>query len=196
MRVIIFGNGGIRSDLREAVETADLVVRMNKCESQGLLTGSRTDILAITNTGPPPIGMLERTDEKFVAAFDEARWILLPRNSLTNLYYSSSPGNAEYFENHDHEIVQAARAADKAILRAGPIESFYLFKKLLTLQDDDFLMPSTGACVVNYFSRRALASDHILLAGFQHIGWEGHPWSAEKELFRLYANLDNIDVVD
>lgn len=93
-------------------------------------------------------------------------------------------------------LFEAAEAADKAILRAGPIESFYLFKKLLTLQDDDFLMPSTGACVVNYFSRRALASDHILLAGFQHIGWEGHPWSAEKELFRLYANLDNIDVVD
>ena len=54
MLTVIIGNGAVTTDLKEAY-CADRVVRINRCDNIGGNTGTRTDILALTTTGTPPI---------------------------------------------------------------------------------------------------------------------------------------------
>ncbi|MDI6838706.1 MAG: Urease operon accessory protein, partial [Rhizobiaceae bacterium] len=56
-RIVIVGNGEVPQGAAEAIDAADIVVRFNESRNFGL-SGNRTDVVAVCNTGRPALTML------------------------------------------------------------------------------------------------------------------------------------------
>ena len=58
-RIMIVGNGDVPEGSAARIDAADRVIRFNECRNFGS-TGSRTDVVAVCNTGRPARAMLSR----------------------------------------------------------------------------------------------------------------------------------------
>lgn len=193
MLTVIIGNGAVATDLRETVSRADCVVRMNRCNHLGGSTGVRTDILALTTTGAPPLEFFDKPTESFMSAFQDAHTIILARNSwYSHIRRLTSKSFPEHFEDHGGSIAQKAFTAHKKIVRIGFWESIKLDRELKAFDAPSDSMPSTGMCIAYHFLMRKASDDQIVFAGFLHSGWYRHPWDAERQFFNCRTSLDGV----
>ena len=185
-RVMIIGNGEIGEGLADVIDAADLVMRFNDCRSVGP-GGGRTDIVAVCNTGRPGKAMTEgsgwacnrsvwlassiwcvRDPQKFAAM---RPGILKTHPELDDFCDDHTDGFADYSRQNgkDFHIIPAAthEALDRALAAHKPAP---------------YVVPSTGAvAIAEFLAHYRKPDDQILLAGFGHQGWDGHPWDAERE---------------
>jgi hypothetical protein len=193
MLTVIIGNGAVATDLRETVNRADCVVRMNRCDYFGGNTGVRTDILALTTTGTPPLEFFNAPTASFLSAFQEAHTVILARNFwYSHIRRLTSKSFPEHFEDHRTLIEQKSVAAHKKIVRIGLWESIKLDRELKAFDAPSGSMPSTGMCIAYHFLRRKTSDDHLVFAGFLHSGWYRHPWDAERKFFHCWTSFDGV----
>jgi len=184
-RIMIVGNGEIGDGFADFIDAADLVMRFNDCRSVGR-GGTRTDIVTVCNTGRPGKTMSEssgwannksvwfassiwciRDPQKFKAMEAD---ILRDHPELDDFCDDYTDGFADYARQNgkDFHIVPGAthEALDRDLAAHSPAP---------------YVVPSTGAvAIAEFLTHYSQPTDEIVLAGFGHQGWDGHPWSAEK----------------
>lgn len=196
MIIAIVGNAPIDTDMSENIDSADMVVRMNLCASFNGNTGSKTDIIALTNTGEPAIGFTRNQTESFWQASRASRTVLLCRSALGSFLNRTVYHRGEMapcFVDHSSLLKRHYKLRQKAVLNASFSDDISLSSLLKPLQPEPFLMPSTGACVVNYFLRRKQPSDVLRIFGFAHYGWPHHPWNAERKWLSILKERPDIE---
>jgi hypothetical protein len=164
--VSLVGNGPVSRAAAPLIDTADLVVRINRARLGGW-AGQRTDALAI----------VEHTI--FGRLVTEGR-PLNPRvlADLKEIWLSVDPARSGDgpFAAEFHAQVRR----DRPTVFVGQDVEQGIRDTLIALGASPHVIPSTGALTLYYLLGRFPAAA-IRLFGFTHEGWNGHAWSAERE---------------
>lgn len=184
-RIVIVGNGPVPDGAGAAIARADRVIRFNDCRS--FRPGERTDVVAVCNTGRPARAMLSSSawalHPAVVAAreiwgvrdpafFDALRAPLaISHPELDDFCDDGAPGFATFaaISGKSFHTLDAAlhRRVTAALAPFSPAS--------------DYVVPSSGLMVIAALLEDAPSAE-ILLTGFTHQGWEGHPFAAEARL--------------
>lgn len=189
MNIFLVGNGPT-SDLNDIIDRADLVVRMNTVPTFGKTTGTKTDILVLVNTGSPGLELLSLKGVMSNPAFKLAREIRLPvcpeRAAVRRAAHPERSNQmSEWSHLTKHEVYR-----DKIITNVHGHIAAKLEAKL------NSPVPSTGMTITEQFVTNFQRGHKIHLCGFEHKGWDGHPWEAEKALTNSYVDQGLIIRVD
>ncbi len=193
MRIAIVGNAKLGSDQSALVDASELVVRFNRCESlAGGLSGNRTDVLALTNTG--------ETGKRFADGGYLAG--LLARIGASEVWLIRAPGYyRELAKRHsifdgrkrqnftEHTALLARAVKDQQIVIFDAPLQRELDRKLAARDPETAgFMPSSGMLAIEHVLHRlARTGDEVVVLGFGHDGAFKHPWSAEKQLVDEYV---------
>jgi hypothetical protein len=187
---MIVGNGEIAEGASDTIDAADFVVRFNECGSFGA-GGRRTDVVAVCNTGRPAKSMLSspewrnsepvRTATEIWSVRDPRKFaalrapLALSHPELDDFCDDYTGGFAAYAVETGKRHVVIDRAIHDAVDAA-----------LQFHQPGPYVVPSSGLIVI----AEVMAlhpQDDIVLAGFGHVGWDGHPFAAERKLVDEYV---------
>lgn len=185
--IIIVGNGEIAPSAARRIDAADLVVRFNECGSYGR-GGTRTDIVAICNTGRPAKSMLASDAWRASAPVRSASSIWSVRDpakfaTLRAPLRVTHPDLDDFCDNYTDELAVFARKNGKAHDVIEQAVHAATDRALARHQPGSYVVPSSGLIVIMAFlTGRAAPSDKVSIAGFSHSGWDGHPFAAERRL--------------
>ncbi len=189
--IVIMGNGTPERDVRAEVDGADLVVRFNGCRNFGGASGTRSDIVAVCNTGEPARAMLAGgwSDLPAVRAAT-AVWGVRSPDAFARRragVLARRPDLSDFFEDRTDDFASFARSAGKGFLLFGPAVLDRLDADLAPLTDGDYVVPSSGLMAIDHVLNAVAApGDDVAIAGFGHEGWSGHPFAAERRLVDRY----------
>lgn len=184
-RIIIVGNGEIGEGLAGTIDAADLVMRFNDCRSVGP-GGERTDIVTVCNTGRPGKAMTEGSSwvnnrSVWLAAAiwcvrDPVKFKVMQPDILRD-----HPELDDFCDDYTEGIAGHARNSGKSLHIVPGATHEALDRKLAAHAPLPYVVPSTGAvAIAEFIAHHRRPDDEVLLAGFGHQGWDGHPWAAEK----------------
>lgn len=186
-RIMIVGNGDVGAGAADLIDTGDLVIRFNGSRNFGS-AGTRTDVVAVCNTGRPGGQMLADPEWRCSAAVMSAREIWSIRDpqkfaAMRAELAVTHPELDDFCDDYTAGFAQFAAAHDKRhrIIPAAVHDA--LDAALATYNSAPYVVPSSGMVLI-----QALVSDPefddalLVLAGFGHSGWEWHPFDAERKL--------------
>ena len=187
--IVIVGNGEIAPLAAPVIDAADLVVRFNECGSFGR-GGTKTDIVAVCNTGRPAKAMLSSDAWKTSAPVTMASALWSVRDpakfaAMRAPLAVSHPELDDFCDDYTDAFAAFAAATGKTHEVIGAAVHEATDSALAPYAPGRYVAPSSGLIVVMAFlSGRAAAApfDTISIAGFSHVGWEGHPFAAERRL--------------
>lgn len=195
-RIVIVGNGAVPESAAMEIASADCVIRFNDCRSYR--PGQRTDIVAVCNTGRPAKMMLGTSVPSAPhanilptawcahPAVVEAASIWCVRNpalfaalraplAITHPELDDFCDDAtEVFEAFGVAAGKTVRVLDADIQRS-------LETLLADFSPAPYIVPSSGLVVIADVLRTHPDAD-LAIAGFTHVGWDGHPFAAEARL--------------
>lgn len=184
-KIAIVGNGVVGGGGAAVIDAADLVIRFNDCRSYGT-GGTRTDIVAVCNTGRPARAMLTsrewRTHPGVVSAAqiwsvrDPVKFAAL-RMELALSHPELDDFCDDYTEGFEAFCAHAGKrhvVIDRRIHEA-------LDAALSAANPPPYVVPSSGMVVIGAVLETWPDAEAVL-AGFDHVGWEGHPFAAEKKI--------------
>jgi hypothetical protein len=197
--IAIVGNGGVSKGAAEAVEAADLVIRFNNCRSHGV-NGARTDVVAVCNTGLPAKTMLGSADWRAHPAVIAAKEIWSVRDpakfaEMRPMLALSHPELDDFCDNYTSQFGTFCAATAKAHLIIDKTVHEAIDHALLAYEPARYVVPSSGMIVIGYVLER-FPGHGIVLAGFDHNGWEWHPFAAERKLVDYYIAKGRITRLD
>ncbi|MBO3761257.1 Urease operon accessory protein [Ciceribacter sp. L1K22] len=188
---MIVGNGPVADGSDRMIDLSDLVIRFNDSRNLGP-AGRRTDVVAVCNTGRPAHAMVTsqqwrgspavvgsreiwsvRDPEKFTA--------LRPQLAITN------PELDDFCDDRTADFATFAQESGKAhrVIPATVHEAADV--ALAAHEPGPYVVPSSGMVVVTHIlGDFGFAGDEIVIAGFGHTGWDGHPFAAERRLIETY----------
>jgi hypothetical protein len=187
--IIIVGNGDVSEGGAEIIDAADFVIRFNECRSYGA-GGTRTDVVAVCNTGRPAKAMLGSESWRVHPGIVEAAEIWSVRDpkkfaAMRAPLAVSHPELDDFCDDYTSRFndfcVQAGkihRVVEKQIHEA-------VDRALSAFSPAPYVVPSSGMIVIGDVLDR-FPDDEVTLAGFGHVGWEWHPFAAEKQLVDSY----------
>ncbi|MDB5524390.1 MAG: putative urease accessory protein [Rhizobium sp.] len=184
--IMIIGNGEIDAGLAGTIDAADLVMRFNDCRSVGN-GGSKTDIIAVCNTGRPGKKMLEEPGWKDNPAVLAASSIWCVRdperfNAMRVPLSVSHPELDDFCDDYTAGFAGFADQTDKTFHVISAATHDRLDREIAAFAPPPYVVPSTGlvaiAEVLGAFQRKG---DRVFVVGFSHHGWEWHPWDAERQ---------------
>lgn len=193
--IMIVGNGEVPEGAAARIDAADRVIRFNECRNFGA-AGSRTDVVAVCNTGRPARAMLSGAwlESPPVSACSEI-WSVRDPEKFVEMRQSllvSHPELDDFCDDYTAGFAAAAEACDKRhrVLSRDVHEA--VERALLAYEPGPYVVPSSGVIVVAQVLADVLADpghdrDQIFLAGFSHQGWDGHPFSAERQLIESHV---------
>ena len=182
---MIVGNGEVPDGAAAIIDAADLVIRFNDCRTFGR-AGEKTDIVAVCNTGRPAVAMLgggvwktspavRRAAEIWCARAPEKFEALRPRLRL------SHPDLDDLCDDYSSGFRTFATATGRASRILPASVHTAVDAELEKLEAGAYVVPSSGLLVIAaVLSEYRRPGDRIVLAGFGHVGWEGHPFAAER----------------
>lgn len=184
---MIVGNGPVEEGAGDRIDQSDLVIRFNAVRNFHS-AGRRTDVVAVCNTGRPAQAMLGSEDwlngsavaacREIWSVRDPAKFIdLRPRLAL------SHPELDDFCDDRteDFAAFAASRAKRHRVIARSVHEG--VDEALAAYRPEPYVVPSSGLIVVvHVLSSEARSDDEVVVAGFTHQGWAGHPFSAEKRL--------------
>jgi hypothetical protein len=191
--IVIMGNGKPERDMRAEVDAADLVIRFNGCRNHGGASGTRSDVVAVCNTGQPASAMLGGGWAD-LAPVRAAATIWAVRNpeafaSRRADILARRPDLADFFDDRTADFAAMAEAAGKAFLLFDAAVQNRLDAALAPLTDVDYVVPSSGLLVIEHvLGSVAAPEDDVAIAGFGHAGWSGHPFAAERRLIDRFEH--------
>lgn len=195
-RIVIVGNGPVPDSAANAIASADCVIRFNDCRSYR--PGERTDIVAVCNTGRPAKMMLGTSVASAVhptilptawaahPAVMAAGGIWCVRNpavfaALRAPLALTHPELDDFCDDETEGFKAFAQASGKTFRVLDAETQHFLEMMLARFSPAAYIVPSTGLVVIADVLGAHPAAD-IALAGFAHVGWEGHPFAAEAQL--------------
>ncbi len=185
--IMIVGNGEIDPECAGQIDGADLVIRFNLCASVGN-GGSKTDMIAVCNTGRPAKAMLESETWKNSAATRQASEICCVRDSarfagLRGHLKSSHPELDDFCDDYTEGYRQFAVSTGKAFRAVPSSVHDDVDRDLAAFSPPPYVVPSSGLIVIfDVLSRFEQGNARIVLAGFGHHGWQWHPFATERLL--------------
>jgi len=189
--VIIVGNGEIAARAATVIDAADLVIRFNDCRSMGA-GGSRTDVVAVCNTGRPARAMLgsaEWRKSPAVAAASEIWSVRDPGKfaALRAPLAISHPELDDFCDDYTDQFTAFCQATGKRHVVIGQSIHEGVDAALADHDPGSYVVPSSGLIVIAEVMARH-PDDDIAITGFSHTGWEEHPFAAEKRLVDTYVS--------
>ncbi|WP_092936334.1 Urease operon accessory protein [Rhizobium sp. 9140] len=193
---MIVGNGPVPDSAAKEIASADCVIRFNDCRSYR--PGQRTDIVAVCNTGRPAKMMLGTSAPSALhanilptawgahPAVVAAAGIWCVRNpalfaALRAPLAITHPELDDFCDDETAGFEAFALAADKIVRVLEAETQRSLETALAGFSPAPYIVPSSGLVVIGDVLGAHPAAD-IALAGFTHVGWEGHPFAAEARL--------------
>ncbi|MBX4859176.1 Urease operon accessory protein [Rhizobium sophorae] len=186
---MIVGNGEVADAEAGIIDAADFVVRFNDCRSYGA-GGSRTDAVAVCNTGRPAKAMLGSREwhaHPGVVAAGEIWSVRDPEKfaAMRAPLAVSHPELDDFCDDYTNEFTAFCANTGKGHVVIGKAVHEAVDASLSAFAPSPYVVPSSGMIVIaEVLSRYAEAE--VTLAGFGHAGWEWHPFSAERQLVGSY----------
>ena len=191
--IAIVGNGSFAPSDASAIDKCDVVIRFNDCPSVGG-GGLRTDVIAVCNTGRPAKAMIRQRSWREHPAILQASALWCVRDGarfaeLEPLLTSQCPVLDDFCEDFTAEFASFAAETEKAFTAIPRLYHDRLDRELQALTSESYIVPSSGLMAITYvIGEVAAAEDMVMLAGFSHQGWNGHPFDAERELIESYVS--------
>jgi hypothetical protein len=196
---MIVGNGEIPEGASDMIDAADLVVRFNECGSFGA-GGRRTDVVAVCNTGRPARSMLSSSEwrrKQAVRAASEIWSVRDPRKfaALRAPLAVSHPELDDFCDDYTDKFEAFAEETGKRHLVIDQAIHEAVDVALQAHDPPPYVVPSSGLVVIAEVMA-ARPEDDIVIAGFGHAGWDGHPFATEKRLVDSYLAAGRLRRVD
>ena len=193
--IMIVGNGEIAEGVAEEIDAADLIVRFNDCRSMGA-GGSRTDVVAVCNTGRPARAMLgsaEWRKSPAVASASEIWSVRDPKKfaALRAPLALSHPELGDFCDDYTDQFTAFCNATGKRHVVIDQSVHEGIDVALAAYEPGSYVVPSSGMVVIADVLLR-YPGDDIALTGFSHTGWDEHPFAAEKRLVDSYISLGRL----
>lgn len=188
--VAIVGNAPSEGDQSRAVDTCDVVVRLNKAPGFGGPDGSRVDQLVLINCGGQMAEWLATGTILSLPVFQAAATVVLPIHPGKVRLIEPPLSPAELRDADAQDFSPAATAlfeAEGKRVVAWPAEVFadaMASLGVVPLGRGD-RAPSTGYLAAHWWLR---PGTHVVHAfGFGFDGWRGHDFAAERRWFADHA---------
>lgn len=183
--IAIVGNGDVPSDIARQVDTHDWVVRFNLASHCGRV-GARTDTLVVFNHGLPGRRLRKGRTRINGEALKHCKELLFAVNP-DDLPPPYCEGHAAKYGNSTKSLARKL-AWDRPYLFIPRHFHAELIGELLDLGATTDVIPSTGVLGIKFFgSIHPCAELHLY--GFNHSGWEGHSWDAERQWVDSLPNV-------
>lgn len=183
--IMIVGNGEVPDGAGTVIDAADIVVRFNDCRSVGP-GGHKTDIVAVCNTGRPGLSMLGGGRWKTSAAVRQAREIWCVRSgakfaAMRAGLAETHPDLDDFCDDYTVGFESFSRSTNRGFRIVPAAVHDQLDHDLAGFSPDPYVVPSSGLIVIaDILSNIAMAGDDVVVAGFGHVGWQWHPFAAER----------------
>ena len=185
-RLALVGNAPLRNDLAERIDACDLVVRCNEAKTLGGYSGTRTDVLCITNTGVPARRIIAERSVRKEPRFPGLSEVWFPRDSGTHLRYLRASGSdipESEFDDCSDDLLEANDLDGVRVTRFSEESNEQVFDRLRRESRRGFICPSTGFLALwHILERPEYVSFGKFLFGFTFKFWEGHPAAAERRI--------------
>lgn len=183
--ITIVGNGPIGALAAAGIAEAAYVIRFNECRSFPEAPG-RTDVVAVSNTGRPGMGMVSSSAWRRHPAVRDASEIWCVRDpekfaEMRGPLSASHPDLYDFCDDYTDGFAAFAAETGKVHRILGRSIHEHVDAQLAAFDPPPYVVPSSGVVVIAAVLQRF--PDHaVALAGFSHQGWEWHPFSAERGL--------------
>jgi hypothetical protein len=196
---MIVGNGEVSEAAAKTIDAADLVVRFNDCRS-ATNARSRTDVVAVCNTGRPGKAMLASPDWRNHFAVKGASEIWSVRDpakfaEMRAPLAVSHPVLDDFCDDYTDGFEAFARESGKRHVIIDRTIHEGVDEALEAYQPGPYVVPSSGMVVIAEALARYPDAD-VAIAGFGHVGWEWHPFSAEKKLVEAMISAGRLRRLD
>ncbi len=185
-RIVIVGNGPVATGVAHLIDSADLVVRFNEAVIDPSLTGNKTDILFLMNSGKSMQARLQTPSywrEPFV---QDAKEVILPYHPSIVKQYHPRPNLLSRMKGRKAdwtaETLKKLEAMGKKATILSP-EFYYETCRILDIDTDDLnkVFPSSGFLAIRYaIETLRTDSTQIEFCGFSWQGWKRHSWGNEE----------------
>ena len=192
-QVAIVGNGPVAEGAAAIIDAAQLVIRFNGSRNFGS-AGTRTDIVAVCNTGRPAAAILADPLWRQSSAVRDCTEIWSVRDpekfaQMRPRLASSHPDLLDFCDDYTAAFASFALANGKTHRIIGRSVHEDLDVQLAAYRPAPYIAPSSGLLVLHaVLNDPDHAEDAILLAGFGHEGWDGHPFAAERQLIDAHIS--------
>jgi hypothetical protein len=183
--IVIVGNGSFSPGEARTIDSCDVVIRFNGCRSIGE-GGFRTDIVAVCNTGRPAAAMIRQADWRNSPAVKSATEIWCVRDAskfaeLKQVLEIQYPELDDFCDDYTEGFKSLANNTGKSFAVIPRRYHDVLDLELRGLMPGAYVVPSSGLIAIAYVIGEVSApGDQVVLAGFSHQGWDGHPFDAER----------------
>lgn len=184
---MIVGNGEVDPSHGKLIDAADLVIRFNDCRSAGA-GGEKTDIVAVCNTGRPAKAMTEGDVWRNNPCVKRASEIWCVRDGAKFLAMRPSilarhPELEDFCEDFTDGYKAIAAETGKTLHMISAAVHERVDADLVAFDPGDYVVPSSGLIVIaEILQNLVVPGDDVVLTGFGHVGWELHPFAAERRL--------------
>lgn len=191
-RIMIVGNGELPPGVAGFIDLSDIVIRFNDCRSLGL-GGSRTDVVAVCNTGRPGHEMTDGTEWRDSDGVRQASAIWSVRDPAKFADMEPDirerwPELTDFCADYSAGFATIAAETGKShiVIPRGVHER--LDAALEAYTPAPYVCPSTGLFAIAHVLESVSGDDdEVAIAGFGHRGWSGHPFAAEQQLVDALA---------
>ncbi|WP_221109006.1 Urease operon accessory protein [Rhizobium lentis] len=182
---MIVGNGEVGEGQAGMIDAADFVIRFNDCRSYGA-GGSRTDAVAVCNTGRPAKAMLGSPEWRVHAGVVGAREIWSVRDpekfaAMREPLAVSHPDLDDFCDDYTDAFAAFCAETGKTHVVVGKAVHEAVDSSLSAFAPEPYVVPSSGMIVIAEVMNK-FAEAEVMLAGFGHVGWKWHPFAAERQL--------------
>lgn len=203
-RIMIVGNGDVPEGAAASIDAADRVIRFNGSRNFGA-AGHRTDVVAVCNTGRPAKAMLSGPwgDSAAVRACSEIWSVRDPKKfaDMRAPLRVSHPELDDFCDDYTEGFAEFAQRAGKGHRVVSRLMHEAVDEALVPFDPGPYVVPSSGMIVVAQVLADVLSDperrqDQIILTGFSHEGWDGHPFAAERRLIETHIASGKLTRLD
>ncbi len=194
-KIAIIGNGRISNEAAMIIDDHDILIRFNDCRS---LVGhaARTDVVAVCNTGRPAKKMLASREWHSNPGVVEAAEIWSVRDPtkmalLRPALALSHPELNDFCDDYTERFRAFCDSTGKRHRTIVKTVHEAVVSALAQYRPAPYVVPSSGMIVIFYVLDR-YPNAHLTLAGFDHEGWEQHPFAVEKQLVDSYCAMGRL----
>lgn len=195
--IMIVGNGDIEQRVAQRIDGADVVIRFNGSRNFDH-AGSRTDVVAVCNTGRPAKAMVQDVVWRESVPVKDCRAIWSVRDSqkfqqIKPDVLANFPELTDFFDDYTGDFGDFARERGKEHVVFSASLHDAVEAELAAFQPARYVVPSSGLMVMAHILHDpAYAGDEVAFAGFSHQGWDGHPFEAERQLVNAYVSAGRL----
>lgn len=188
-KIVIVGNGEVAEGQAGIIDAADFVIRFNDCRSYGT-GGSRTDAVAVCNTGRPAKAMLGSPEWRAHPGVVAAREIWSVRDpekfaAMRAPLAVSHPELDDFCDDYTDAFAAFCAETGKTHVVIAKAVHEAVDASLSAFAPAPYVVPSSGMIVIAEVLEK-YAEAEVMLVGFGHAGWEWHPFAAERQLVDAY----------